>query len=168
MENANSIQEFMGVKVMVEKGLDRFPHHIIRSFKEDPKVLQGIEDEQHENIPVIDLQEQVHDSPFGLSANLVEAIGRACHEWGCFQVINHGIAPSSMNEMMEAARQFFELPEEQKTKYFTLDTMSSFCYASSFNMQKDKVLSWRDFIRYSCHPLDDVISHWPSSPPTFR
>ncbi|XP_057869197.1 protein DMR6-LIKE OXYGENASE 2-like [Cryptomeria japonica] len=138
MENVNFLQEFMGVKAMVEKGLDRVPHGFIRSLQERPKDSQ---DEEHENIPVIDLQEQV---------------------------VNHGIAPSSMNEMMEAAREFFELPDEQKMKYFTLDTMSKFRYASSFNLQKDKILSWRDFILYSCHPLDDAISQWPSSPPTFR
>ncbi|GLJ48856.1 hypothetical protein SUGI_1030330 [Cryptomeria japonica] len=168
MENVNSLQEFMGVKAMAEKGLDRVPHRFIRSLEERPKVSQDIVYEENENMPVIDLQEQVHDSPSCLSANLVEAIGRACHEWGCFQVVNHGTAPSSMDEMIEAAREFFELPEEQKTRYSSLDTMSSFRYASSFNLQKDKVLSWRDFIRYSCHPLEDVISLWPSSPPTFR
>ncbi|GLJ48853.1 hypothetical protein SUGI_1030290 [Cryptomeria japonica] len=69
---------------------------------------------------------------------------------------------------MEAAREFFELPEEWKMKYFTLDTMSNFRYAWSFNLQKDKVISWRNFSRYSCLPLDDAISLWPSSPPAFR
>ncbi len=47
---------------------------------------------------------------------LVEQVGKACEEWGFFQVINHGISLSLLEEVETNALNFFALPLEEKSK----------------------------------------------------
>ena len=47
---------------------------------------------------------------------IVREVGLACEEWGFFQVINHGIPSSYIQNLKEAARDFFTLPIEEKVK----------------------------------------------------
>eukprot|EP01018_Ginkgo_biloba_P039475 Gb_17397 [translate_table: standard] len=82
-------------------------------------------------------------------------------------VVNHGIDSSVMLRMMEAARDFFALPAEEKMIYWEEGPSSTVRYGSSFNVKEDKILNRRDFLRFSCHPLDDVVSLWPTKPQTF-
>eukprot|EP01018_Ginkgo_biloba_P036152 Gb_28298 [translate_table: standard] len=168
--------EFIGVKALVEKGLVRLPKEFIRPIDDHEILVAAAAEEENNNnnnIMSININIKVHEIPVidfgaGDQSQVVEAIGRACSEWGCFQVVNHGIPEITMEKMMQAAREFFALPEEEKMIYFSAETSSKVRYASSFNSKKDKILSWRDFIRYSCHPLNQVISLWPRNPPTFR
>ncbi|OVA17921.1 Oxoglutarate/iron-dependent dioxygenase [Macleaya cordata] len=84
-------------------------------------------------------------------------------------VINHGIPHDILSNMVDVGRQFFELPFEEKAKYMSADMHEPVRYGTSFNQNKDGVFCWRDFLKLMCHPLsDDVLPHWPSSPPDFR
>ncbi|KAJ1420185.1 Oxoglutarate/iron-dependent dioxygenase [Sesbania bispinosa] len=57
-------------------------------------------------IPIIDL----------MDPNAMELIGHACEEWGAFQLKNHGIPLSLIEEVEEEAKSLFALPTEQKLK----------------------------------------------------
>ncbi|KAL0323894.1 UNVERIFIED_CONTAM: Gibberellin 3-beta-dioxygenase 1 [Sesamum calycinum] len=57
-------------------------------------------------IPVIDLQ----------APNVVELMGNACQRWGMFQVTNHDISSSLVDDVVEHARRLFALPAERKLK----------------------------------------------------
>ncbi|PIN08055.1 Iron/ascorbate family oxidoreductase [Handroanthus impetiginosus] len=58
------------------------------------------------SIPIIDLR----------APNVVELVGNACREWGMFQVINHEVPASLVEDVEGHARQLFELPAKQKLK----------------------------------------------------
>eukprot|EP01018_Ginkgo_biloba_P039309 Gb_35595 [translate_table: standard] len=152
--------EFKGVKALVDAGLPQLPDVFLRPANERPNAAPL---SSANGIPVIDLQNIKGDLP----NSIIRAIGTACQEWGCFQVVNHGIDSSVMRRMMEAARDFFELPAEEKMIYWAEGPSSTVRYASSFNVKEDKILNWRDFLRFSCHPFDNVVSLWPTNPQTF-
>ena len=68
------------------------------------------------NIPIIDLDECSSESnPDGFN-KLSEEIGRACRDWGFFQVVNHGIPDASLDETWLATKNFFCLPKSEKRK----------------------------------------------------
>ena len=45
-----------------------------------------------------------------------EEIGRACRNWGFFQVVNHGIPDAALDETWLATKNFFCLPKSEKRK----------------------------------------------------
>ena len=57
-------------------------------------------------VPVIDLDDQHAD----------EAIGRACRDWGFFQVVGHRIPQSEINSVLDLSRDYFALPAETKRR----------------------------------------------------
>ena len=62
-----------------------------------------------ENVPVIDIAEL--DSPASL-----EAIDRACRDWGFFQVTGHGIEPALLRNVFDVSREFFAQPADEKRR----------------------------------------------------
>jgi hypothetical protein len=61
------------------------------------------------------LTQQEHDAHSSIH-NLVEQVGKACEEWGFFQVINHGVSLSLLEELESNAQSFFALPLQEKAK----------------------------------------------------
>nr|BAJ65442.1 gibberellin 3-oxidase [Torenia fournieri]BAJ76663.1 gibberellin 3-oxidase [Torenia fournieri] len=59
-----------------------------------------------ENVPIIDLNDE----------NAIELIGRACRTWGVFQVINHNIPKSLLDEIEFEGKKLFSLPMQQKLR----------------------------------------------------
>ncbi|KAL3503031.1 hypothetical protein ACH5RR_037480 [Cinchona calisaya] len=56
-------------------------------------------------VPIIDMQD-----PCGLPEKLV----KACEEWGCFRIVNHGIPLNLLSEMKAVCRSLLDLPLEIK------------------------------------------------------
>ncbi|KAI4318386.1 hypothetical protein MLD38_032097 [Melastoma candidum] len=82
----------------------------------DPAFIQELQHRPNlsftvdDGIPTIDLS-RPRDDP-----SLVTEIGNACKKWGFFQVINHGVPAEKRSRIEDAARSFFALPLEEKTK----------------------------------------------------
>ncbi|KAH6836481.1 hypothetical protein C2S53_020090 [Perilla frutescens var. hirtella] len=60
-------------------------------------------------IPLIDMELEE-------SINLGEKIVKACSEWGCFRMVNHGISVELMSEMKAVTRSLTDLPMEMKQR----------------------------------------------------
>lgn len=60
-------------------------------------------------VPVVDMQK---------GEGLAEELVKACEEWGCFRIINHGLSTELMAQMKVVAASLFELPEEIKRRTF--------------------------------------------------
>ena len=58
------------------------------------------------SVPVIDLSEG--------DASVVEAVGRACADWGFFQIVGHRVDPGVTEAAMAETRAFFALPMAAK------------------------------------------------------
>lgn len=117
-------------------------------------------------VPTIDLsrlkQNPVQRSP------VVESIGNACRRFGFFQVINHGICQSILDEALCSAFEFFNLPAKEKARFMSTDVHEPVRYGTSLKDGVEKVQYWRLFLKHYAHPLADWIKLWPNNPPNYR
>ncbi|XXG76276.1 hypothetical protein AAC387_Pa08g0657 [Persea americana] len=136
---------------------ESLPSNYIRPISDRPKLDEVISQE----IPLIDL---------GCTDKnrVITQIGEACLTHGFFQVTNHGISEELLGKIMEIAREFFHMPVEEKMKYYSDDPSKKMRLSTSFNVKKEKVHNWRDYLRLHCHPLEEFVHEWPSSPPPFK
>ncbi|XP_057836524.1 protein DMR6-LIKE OXYGENASE 1 [Cryptomeria japonica] len=116
------------------------------------------------SIPVIDLKNL--DGPARKS--VVNEIKRACEEDGFFQIVNHGVPEALMKRMMDVAKEFFEMPPEDRACLYSDDPRQLVRLSTSFNITKDKFLNWMDYLTQPCHPLEEYIHAWPQKPAAYR
>ncbi|KAI4384879.1 hypothetical protein MLD38_002971 [Melastoma candidum] len=114
-----------------------------------------------ENVPLVDLGS-------GDRSRIVTEIAFACMYFGFFQVINHGVSEGTVEKMLGVARDFFDLPVEEKLKLYSDDPSKTMRLSTSFNVKKEKVHNWRDYLRLHCYPLDKYVPEWPSTPSSFK
>ncbi|PIN17110.1 Iron/ascorbate family oxidoreductase [Handroanthus impetiginosus] len=95
-----------GVKGLSDSGITNIP----RIFIHAPEKISG---ENSVGIPVIDLSDV--QSPDKRPA-IVEQIREAASIWGFFQVINHSIPLSVLDEIITAIKRFHEHPQELKAE----------------------------------------------------
>jgi len=117
-----------------------------------------------ESIPVVDLKHL--DGPS--RTTVIRQIQRACQEDGFFQIVNHGVPEMVMKNMMAIGKEFFEMPMEDRAYLYSDDPKQLARLATSFNIHKDEVLNWRDYLRHPCFPLHEVIDSWPKKPAAYR
>lgn len=148
----------MATKIISGIQFSSLPTSYIRGESERPKLHEvGVLD----NIPVIDLS--CEDATL-----IVDQIGRACREYGFFQVIHHGVSKETVNRIQEMAHEFFNLPVEEKMKLYSDDPSKTMRLSSSFNVKKETVNNWRDYLRLHCYPLEKYSPEWPTAPSSFK
>lgn len=134
------------------------PENYIRPESERPRLSEVAD---CENVPIIDLS--CDDR-----AQIIEQLADACSRYGFFQVINHGVSAEAIEKMLHVANEFFQLPVEEKMKLYSDDPSKTMRLSTSFNVKKEKVHNWRDYLRLHCHPLEQYMPEWPSNPPEFK
>lgn len=144
----------------------------------DPAFIQSIEHRakakvvEVSEIPVIDLSECRKEV-------LISKIGKACEEWGFFQVINHGVPFKISREVEIEAKKFFEksLDEKKKVKRDEFDAMGYHDGEHTKNVR-----DWKEVFDYLVentaqvpsshepHDLDlrTLTNQWPQNSPRFR
>lgn len=70
--------------------------------------------------------------------------------------------------MLGTATEFFSLPVEEKMKLYSDDPSKTMRLSTSFNVKKEKVHNWRDYLRLHCYPLEKYVPEWPSNPSSFK
>lgn len=136
-----------GVKGLVDAGVTEIP----RIFYHPPENLDNTSataatgDTQF-SIPVIDLQGI--DKDVIKRKEIVERVREAAEIWGFFQVVNHGIHVSVLEEMKEGVRRFHEEDSEVKKEFYTRDHMRPVVYNSNFDLYSGPATNWRD--SFSC------------------
>lgn len=145
----------------------------------DPSYIQSTEHRpnlssfvQVDEIPIIDLSQSNQ-------LNLISEIGKACEEWGFFQVINHGV-PSDVSKKVEIeTKKFFELSVEEKKKV-KRDAVNAMGYHDAEHTKN--IRDWKEVFDFlvenatqvpSSHEPDDsglrtLTNQWPQYPPHFR
>lgn len=130
-----------GIKELVDAGMKCVPAKYVRPLQDRPKLSEVSYADQ---IPIIDLNGLLAPR----SNEVIESIGRACEDWGLFQVINHGIPKSIIEKMRTAVEGFFQYPAVERMKYHSDDVCKPVAYVTSFNQQKEQVLNWKDSLRF--------------------
>lgn len=84
-------------------------------------------------------------------------------------MINHGVSTNLMNDTMNVFKEFFGMPPEYKSSFYSNDpNRSCRLYTSTLNYEKEQVHYWRDNLTHKCHALEDHIQFWPENPSTYR
>uniref|UniRef100_M1CK42 1-aminocyclopropane-1-carboxylate oxidase n=1 Tax=Solanum tuberosum TaxID=4113 RepID=M1CK42_SOLTU len=135
------------------------PESYVRPESQRPRMSEVVD--RDDLVPVIDMSCTDRNV-------IVHQIGEACRLYGFFQVINHGVSKKVMDEMLGVAHEFFKLPVEEKMKLYSDDPSKTMRLSTSFNVKKETVHNWRDYLRLHCYPLDKYAPEWPSNPPSFR
>lgn len=138
-----------GVKGLVDAGIDRIPrifYHPPDDFDKIP-VLGNFQ----YNFPTIDL-EGVEEDPIQRK-KIVDRVRNASETWGFFQVINHGIPVSLLEEMKDGVRRFNEQAIEVRKKFYTRDNTKRVVFNSNFDLYSSPAANWRDTL--ACRMLPD-------------
>ncbi|KAL8486606.1 hypothetical protein ACS0TY_023335 [Phlomoides rotata] len=128
-----------GVKGLLEQGIQRIPQIFIN---EQYQLEKKSNNRSKFNIPVIDLGCLNEDA--AARARIIDRVKDACQEWGFFQIENHGIASSLMNNVLDGVRKFHELDAEVKKLYYSRDYTKKVVYNSNFDLHQTQRANWRD------------------------
>ncbi|KAJ0860446.1 putative deacetoxyvindoline 4-hydroxylase [Helianthus annuus] len=120
-----------GVQGLVDAGI----RHVPRIFINQPETIQKASTSIE--LPVIDLGSTDR-------ASVVEKIRVASENIGLFQVVNHGIPLSVMNETLQGVRRFHEQDVEIKKRFYSRDASRTVVYNSNFDLYTSPAANWRD------------------------
>ncbi|KAK4711748.1 hypothetical protein R3W88_006261 [Solanum pinnatisectum] len=132
----------------------------IRDEEERPKVAYN---KFSDEIPVISLQ-GIDDINGSRRSEICEEIVNACEDWGIFQVIDHGVDAELISQMTKLAKEFFELPPDEKLR-FDMSGGKKGGFIVSSHLQGEVVQDWREIVTYFSYPIRARdYSRWPDKP----
>ncbi|XP_047060652.1 2-oxoglutarate-dependent dioxygenase 19-like [Lolium rigidum] len=114
-------------------------------------------------IPVVDLN-ILANGDADQRKEEIQHLGRACADWGFFMVINHGVPESLQGATMDACKELFSLPTEEKAEYMEAGPMDPIRVGTGFNSAVDGVRYWRNYLKMFAHPE----LHCPAKPAYLR
>ncbi|KAL2453371.1 1-aminocyclopropane-1-carboxylate oxidase1 [Abeliophyllum distichum] len=129
-----------GVKGLVDAGITKVPWIFFSPEDEFDKVSDPGKNELY--VPVVDLDGVEKDTI--LRKNIVDIVQDASETWGFFQVINHGIPDTVLEEMLDGVRRFYEQDTEVKKEWYTRDGSKTVVYNSNFDLYRAGSANWRD------------------------
>ncbi|CAI0458081.1 unnamed protein product [Linum tenue] len=107
-----------GVKGLADAGITHLP----RIFHAPPHLLDNIS--PNSIFPIIDLEGASQD-PAKRNA-IVNKLSEASANWGFFQIVNHGIPLTTLDEMKSGVRRFHEQDAEQRRQFYTRNFSSKY------------------------------------------
>lgn len=146
-DKAKEVKEFddtkAGVKGLVDSGVTKIPRFFVHPLENLPKSSDI--DDICLQVPLIDL-EGFEDCR---RMEIVNKIREASETWGFFQLINHGVPVSVMDEMLEGVRRFHEQPKEVKMEMYSRDCQKLVRFFSNGDLLVTKgAADWRDAIAF--------------------
>lgn len=130
-----------GVKGLVDAKISEIPRIFLHSL-DNIEENSSISGETRLSIPVIDLKglnlESVHRK------QIVEQVREASETWGFFQIINHGIPESVLEDIKDGVRRFYEQDTEVKKEFYTREPLKPLVYNSNFDLFTAPSANWRD------------------------
>ena len=142
-----------GVKGLVEAGLSKLPRIFIHEqLKLSTSSSSSSSFDTNLSIPVIDLGALLEDT--SSRYEFMEKVKHASENWGFFQVVNHGIPLSVLDDMLDGVRRFHEQDTEVKKEFYSRDSAKRVYYNTNFDLYTAPAANWRDTL--SC-----VLAHQP-------
>ncbi|XP_022890661.1 feruloyl CoA ortho-hydroxylase 1-like [Olea europaea var. sylvestris] len=147
------VDEGHGVKGLSDIGLQTLPKQYIQPPREQISTNTILTEE---SIPVIDMSnpnDQV----------VADMICNAAEKWGFFQIINHGIPLTVLDNVKNATHKFYGLPAQEKKKYSKEESpTNNVRYGTSFSPQAEKALEWKDWLSLFYVSDKEASAFWPS------
>ncbi|CAL1377541.1 unnamed protein product [Linum trigynum] len=141
-----------GVKGLLHSGITdlprifHFPPHLL---DHRPSVSAG---DPNFTFPVIDLESEGVRSDPDKRNRIVERIRDASSNWGFFQVVNHGIPETLLDEMKAGVHKFHDQTVELKKQFYGRDPTKKVYYNSNFDLFDAPAASWRDSALFHMAP----------------
>jgi isopenicillin N synthase-like dioxygenase len=121
-----------------------------------------------ESVPVIDISSLSGNDPQASKSTAVTEIARACKDWGFFQVVNHGVSSSLIENVWKQTRGFFSLPVDVKeTIMRTRENPWGFYNSELTKNQRDKKEVF-DFTHERIDPIYDSRNRWLAGEQEFK
>ncbi|XP_007035066.2 PREDICTED: 1-aminocyclopropane-1-carboxylate oxidase homolog 1 [Theobroma cacao] len=131
-----------GVKGLVDCGMAKVPRIFIHEEYKLERNRNQDAGNSNIGIPIIDLTGINEDT--SLRREAVKEVGEACEKWGFFQAVNHGIAATTLEDMIEGIRRFHEQDSEVKREIYSRDYTKEVNYNSNFDLYRAEATNWRD------------------------
>ena len=116
------------------------------------------------SVPIIDVGGLHSDD----AKAAIRAIADACREWGFFQVVNHGVSETLINDTWRHTRQFFHLPRDTKESVLrTRENPWGYYNNELTKNQRDK----KEVFDYTTEGVDPIYrseNRWPEIDSDFR
>lgn len=140
-----------GVKGLVDAGVTKIPRIFIRPHDELVEELNC--NKVNLEIPIIDLSGCEEGDR---RTEIVEQVRVASENWGFFQVVNHEIPTSLLDETMDCVRMFHEQDSEVKMKLYSRDRTKRVKFESNIDLYQSRVANWRDTLTLSMLVSNDL------------
>ncbi|XP_021291268.1 1-aminocyclopropane-1-carboxylate oxidase homolog 1-like [Herrania umbratica] len=148
-----------GIKGLVDAGLAKLPqvfvHDHLKLEMESGPTNANVE------IPVIDLAGVNNDST--RRAEIIDQIRDACQKWGFFQVVNHGIPVTTLEETLNGIRRFHEQDPEAKEELYSRDDSKKVTFNTKIDMSQALTAYWRDTLTCVMAPHPPAPEELPSA-----
>lgn len=134
-----------GVKGLVDAGITKVPQIFIQPT--DHNTIPSINPSQTQfNFPLIDL-DGIKTDPIR-RRKVLEKVMEASESWGFFQIVNHGIPASVLEEMIKGVHEFHEQHTEIKKQWYTRDVSGNtrVVYNCNFDLFTAPAANWRDTV----------------------
>ncbi|XP_016435554.2 protein SRG1-like [Nicotiana tabacum] len=140
------------------------PPRYIRDDIETP-VLTSNSSSILPQVPVIDMEKLL---AIGNDGSELQRLHFACKEWGFFQLVNHRVSSSLVENVKSEIRAFFDLPLEEKKK-FEQEEGDVEGYGQAFVFSEEQKLDWADLFYMTTLPTHLRKPHlFPKLPISLR
>ncbi|CAL5395265.1 unnamed protein product [Camellia sinensis] len=137
-----------GVKGLVDAGIARVPKIFIQPPDNRNKTTNPSNTQF--SFPIIDLT-IIDKDPIRRKV-VIDEICEAAENWGFFQVVNHGIPESVLEEMKKGVHRFYEQDSEMRKEWYTRDVKKAVVYNCNFDLFSALAANWRDTFYCSMTP----------------
>ncbi|XP_037408287.1 protein SRG1-like [Triticum dicoccoides] len=139
------------------------PDRYVQSDEAREGVVVG-DDESYE-LPVVDMA-MLLDPEF--SEAEIAKLGSACQDWGFFQLTNHGVDETVVQDIKNNTMQFFGLPLEKK-KAVAIEAGGLEGFGHHYSRASCEKLDWAEcLILVTEDNVQRNTRFWPADPSTFR
>ncbi|XP_010057201.2 protein SRG1 [Eucalyptus grandis] len=154
------------VQELAKEAITEVPPRYVRTDQDHP-FMRDDHGSLLLQVPVIDMN-KLSSSHDDLVESELEQLHVACRDWGFFQLINHGVSCTLVEEVKLGIQEFFKLPMEEKRKFWQEEGDVE-GFGQMFVGSEEQKLDWADVFFMASLPRHLRKPHlFPMLPSPFR